>query len=403
MSPAHWDANSGQRAEFFRQLQQLSTRIHATRHIDEIMLDVSTDICTLFGADRLTIYTVGDDSASLVSKVKTGLASFRQLRLPISAQSVAGYAALARRLLNLADVYDAAELQRYAAELRFQQGVDRRTGYRTREMLAIPILHSSDSGGDASEVSGVFQLINNLHGGPFSAVIVEGARYLCDTLAVAFAQRQQAAPRARTGFVGALGAGMLDRDRLDAAVRQARSAGRDVEDVLLDEFQVKLPIVGRALADHFAVPYLAWHPERRVPRELLTAIDRAGAGTRQWLPVERIDGTLYVVCVDPEHVKTSTDVGALFPHTRPVFCVTTRRDFGAMLDHYFGNASAAPAAPAVSAGGLTPAGEAQLIDTVAALVAGSGRQGLSDLHITTAPGATPGEIRFTVSGTMRLT
>jgi hypothetical protein len=42
------------------------------------------------------------------------------------------------------------------------------------------------------------------------------------------------------------------------------------------------------------------------------------------------------------------------------------------------------------------------VKAVAALVAGSHEQGLSDLRIDTAPGERPGEIRFTVSGVMRL-
>jgi hypothetical protein len=77
-----------------------------------------------------------------------------------------------------------------------------------------------------------------------------------------------------------------------------------------------------------------------------------------------------------------------------VFCVTTRRDFAAMRDQYFG-AAATPAT-------LAPARAEKLADTVAALVAGSHREGLSDLRIETAPGDRPGEIRFTVSGILRL-
>jgi len=61
------------RLELTRNLNQVTNKIHATSNIDEIMLDVSKDICTLFNADRLTIYMVGDDKSSLVSKVKTGL------------------------------------------------------------------------------------------------------------------------------------------------------------------------------------------------------------------------------------------------------------------------------------------------------------------------------------------
>lgn len=390
MSAQAWETDPGRRNAFFRQLQQLTTQIHATRNVDEIMLDLSSGICSLFGADRLSIYVVGEDKASLVSKVKTGLSSFRQLRLPISALSVAGYAALSRRTLNLHDVYDEDELHRYAPELRFQRGVDRRTGYRTRQMLVIPILHDD-------QVIGVFQLINNLLEGAFSATVVEGASSLCETLAVAFAQRRQEEVRERDGFAGALRETALPRGQVEQALRHARAIGQDIEDVLIDDFRLKLPVVGRALADHFAVPYLSHHPERRVPAELIATLDRAAATRQQWLPIARNGDGVYLACVDPEQTRLSGAAAALFPGARPVYCVTTRRDFAAMLDHYFGPVAEPDALPTLAA-----AQQSQLLNTVAALVAGSHQQGLSDLRIETAPGERPGEIRFTVSGVMRL-
>ena len=127
--------DAARRAAFFAQLQRVGASIGATHDIDDIMLNLSAGICELFGADRLSIYALSDDKGSLVSKVKTGLSSFKQLKLPISADSIAGYAALSGKMLNLLDVYDEDELARHAPTLRFQQGVDRRTGYRTREML----------------------------------------------------------------------------------------------------------------------------------------------------------------------------------------------------------------------------------------------------------------------------
>src|SRR3972149_5608063 len=82
-----------------------------------IMLDVSKDICALFNADRLTIYVVGEDNVSLVSKVKTGLNSFKDLKLPIAEQSIAGFAAMNKKLLNIKDVYDGVALRRTLQEL----------------------------------------------------------------------------------------------------------------------------------------------------------------------------------------------------------------------------------------------------------------------------------------------
>ncbi|MDB5868321.1 MAG: GspE/PulE family protein, partial [Polaromonas sp.] len=92
-------------ALYFRQLQQVTNRIHETDNVAQIMLEVSKDICSLFNADRLTLYVVNEDRSAIVSRVKTGLNTSQDLKLPISAQSVAGYAALARCMVNIADVY----------------------------------------------------------------------------------------------------------------------------------------------------------------------------------------------------------------------------------------------------------------------------------------------------------
>ncbi len=93
-------------ALFYKQLHNVTARIHDTENLEQIMLEASQDICKLLNADRLTLYAVNDDRTAIVSKVKTGLNSSRDLKLPISPQSLAGYAAFSRQQLNLADVYD---------------------------------------------------------------------------------------------------------------------------------------------------------------------------------------------------------------------------------------------------------------------------------------------------------
>jgi hypothetical protein len=82
------------------------------------------------------------------------------------------------------------------------------------------------------------------------------------------------------------------------------------------------------------------------------------------------------------------------PASAPCFLRDDAARFAALLDQYFGPAAAPPSLP--------PAHADKLFDTVAALVAGSHREGLSDLRIETAPGEKPGEIRFTVSGVLKL-
>jgi len=68
-----------QEASFFRQLQHVTTRIHETDNLDQIMLDTSPAICQLLGADRFTLYVLSDDQSAIVSRIKTGLNTAKEL------------------------------------------------------------------------------------------------------------------------------------------------------------------------------------------------------------------------------------------------------------------------------------------------------------------------------------
>ncbi len=125
-------ADMSAKLAFSKKLQAVTNSIHSTSNVDEIILDVSRDICQLFEADRMTVYVTSEDGQSIVSKVKTGLNSFKDIKLPIAESSLAGYCALNRRHMNIKDVYDDAELKQYSPNLTFLKAVDKRTGYRTQ-------------------------------------------------------------------------------------------------------------------------------------------------------------------------------------------------------------------------------------------------------------------------------
>ena len=95
--PVAQDSVLAEKLTFSRNLQAVTNKIHATNNIDEIMLELSQDICSLFNADRLTLYAVSEDKQSIISKVKMGLNQFKDLKLPISEQSIAGYCAIVHR------------------------------------------------------------------------------------------------------------------------------------------------------------------------------------------------------------------------------------------------------------------------------------------------------------------
>jgi len=124
---------------FYTGLQSVTNTIHATSNVDEILFEVSEEICNLFGADRLTIYLAADAGASIITKVKTGLNSFRDFRLPVDERSIAGFVALHRRLVNIRDAHDKAELGSHSPHLKLMDQVDAKTGYQTRQLLTAPL------------------------------------------------------------------------------------------------------------------------------------------------------------------------------------------------------------------------------------------------------------------------
>src|ERR671924_2300509 len=320
----------GARLAFQKQLQNVTNKIHATNNIDEIMLEVSADVCQLFNADRLTIYSVGEDKQSIVSKVKTGLNSFKDLKLPIAEHSIAGYVALAKRTVNIRDVYDDGELRALNSNLRFLQEVDKRTGYRTKQMLVAPIIEAG-----SSELIGVIQIINNKGGTPFGALAEEGVAELSQTLAIAFKQRQK--PQLiKTKYDYLIADAVLSAGEFELAARQARKKALDIEQVLTEEFQVKIPAIGQALSKFFGVPYEPYKPDRVKPGELLKNLKREYVEGNLWVPIDETKDGIVVLCLDPERIRSSRIASNVFPKSRLSYRVTTRREFNETLNLFYG-------------------------------------------------------------------
>jgi HD-GYP domain-containing protein (c-di-GMP phosphodiesterase class II) len=76
---------------------------------------------------------------------------FKEKKFPLTNKSLAGYVALTGEILNIADAYNLGKELPY----HFDKSFDKKTGYRTREMLVLPM--SNHKG----KVIGVLQFINN--------------------------------------------------------------------------------------------------------------------------------------------------------------------------------------------------------------------------------------------------
>ncbi|OOG48454.1 secretion system protein E [Polaromonas sp. A23] len=399
-------------ALYFRQLQLVTNRIHETENIDQIMLEASQDICKLFNADRLTLYAVNEDRTSIISKVKTGLNTSRDLKLPISAQSIAGYVAMSKQMLNIADVYDDEALKKIHPGLSFLQEVDKRSGYRTKQMLVAPVM-------DGSTLYGVLQVINNRSDQPFAKLEEDGAQQLCQTLGIAIRQRMQRAEdglrRRATKYDGLVAEGVLTQAELEQCIQKAREEGQSVEHLLMADYRIRPAQMGASLSKFFGVPYEAFNAGRIRSEMLHGSLKRHFVEQQSWMPLEETPEGLVIMCVDPEAIRGARVVPQVFPKiSKFAYCVTTQTEFEETLNQLFGVGNEGGSIDQLLADMDSPlendanddsslesaAADNELVKFVNKVIIDAYKQKASDIHIEPMPGKAKTGIRFRIDGTL---
>jgi HD-GYP domain-containing protein (c-di-GMP phosphodiesterase class II) len=129
--------------ELLRTIFGYINKIANERDVEKLLImlaDMGRDLVT---ADRCTVWLINHKRGILWSKVAHGID-----RIEIGLQQgIAGYVAEHGQPLIINDPYN---------DSRFDNNVDKKTGYHTRNILALPIRGSS------GEISGVYQAINKM-------------------------------------------------------------------------------------------------------------------------------------------------------------------------------------------------------------------------------------------------
>ena len=400
-------------ALFFRQLQLVTNRIHDTENLDQLILEVSQDICRLFNADRITLYAVNEDRSAIVSKVKTGLNASRDLKLPISAQSIAGYVAMARQFVNIVDVYDNDALKKIHPSLSFLQEVDKRSGYRTKQMMVAPVI-------DGEVLYGVLQIINNRSDQAFGKLEEDGALQLCKTLGIAIRQRlkkiEDGQRRKATKYDGLVSDGVLSFEELSKCIQKAREESQSVEHLLMADYRIRPIQIGPSLAKFFGVPYESFNASRIRSEMLHAPLKREFIAQQGWIPLEETTEGLLIMCVDPEAVRGARVVPQVFARvSKFAYRVTTQTEFEETLGQLFGVLNEGGSIDQLLAGMDSPmendanddsalesaAADNELVKFVNKVIIDAYNQKVSDIHIEPMPGKAKTGIRFRIDGTLQ--
>jgi len=140
----HFTPNhGGQTKDPLIALVKIGQAVAAEKNIDLLIKTIAEETKTALNADRCTVFLYDKESNELYSKVATGL-DIKELRIPAD-KGLAGHVLKTGETINIKDAY---------SDKRFNPEIDKETGYRTKNMLCMPIKNFNQ------EIIGVFQVLN---------------------------------------------------------------------------------------------------------------------------------------------------------------------------------------------------------------------------------------------------
>jgi type II secretory ATPase GspE/PulE/Tfp pilus assembly ATPase PilB-like protein len=309
-----------------RRMREVTDQIHSLS-LDEIILSIREDVQRLVNCERVTIFAKEPLKEELYSKSMDGT-ELKEIRVPVGPQSVAGYVAKTRRALRVADVYDAKQLAAVDATLKFDPSWDKRSGYKTKQLLAIPILKDG-------RLYGVIECINTRDGLGFRMdheVIVDD---LAKTLGIAFGNQQKIAVRSGPHDL-LLKNQKVSADQLDQAAHLAQKEGLSVEQMLLQRFKVEKADLGKSLSEYYRAPFVSYSSDYPIPVELLERFTIDYLKHHLFVPLSKAGNRATVVMANPKNLALRDDVSRRLG-MEVVVNVATREDILDLIDLFLGH------------------------------------------------------------------
>jgi signal transduction protein with GAF and PtsI domain len=225
-----------------------SQAINSTENVKTLLSGIKNDILNSYEAGMATIYLVDSAKREIFSWAVLPGDRIKEIRIPINNRSIAGYVAHNKKIINIQDVYDRRELIRLDPALTFDSSWDKKSGIRTRQVLATPIIWEKF-------LFGVIQLLNKRNGQAFN---VDDQKYLidlCVALGKAFYNLQKTTVGDPSKYESLVTNRVISRQDLTNAEAVAQRQDREVHAVLLKDYEVPRKELGAALAQFYGIPF----------------------------------------------------------------------------------------------------------------------------------------------------
>ncbi len=392
--------------EFRSKLQEITNKIYAALNLDEILIDLKDEIIDLVGAERITIYYVDGIRRELVSRFKSG-DEVAEIRVPVNNSSIAGYCAANQKMLNIKNVYDSKELFDIDPALQFDSSWDKKTGFKTTQVLVAPILFKSF-------VLGVIQLINRKDGGSFTQRDEINVTELAKVIGIALYKQKKMSTSKKTKFDYLLENHIITRKELDRAIAQARSKKTPIEQILINEYKIPKDDVGESLGRYYDIPYIPFKKDMPIPGDLLAGLKVPFLKANRWVPIRRENGDILIAIDNPDDLRRIDEIKTLFPGKKIRFGIAFSDDILEIIKHFTQDEQKVSSIDEIISQLQEEEEEVEeetasvseessaVVQLVNKIILDAYDRGASDIHLEPYPGKQPMHVRIRVDGACTL-
>ncbi len=398
--------------QFQKRLNNITNKIHSAKDTNDILLNLQNDILGLFAADRITIYVVDGVNKQIVSRFKTG-SEVAEIRVPINNTSISGYCAASGKTVNIANAYDDNELRRINPELVFNKSYDDKTGYKTTQVLAAPIIHNK-------YLLGVVQLINKKDGSHFTLEDQSSVMEIAKVLGLAFFNNQRVATKRKpTKYDFLITNNIITDKEMEKAMNDARKLKKSVESVLMSDFHVSKDDIGKSLAAFYNTRFVPFDDKMVIPGQLLKGLKPNFLKHSVFTPVSQSGNKVIIAMGDPNYLPARDTIRRLIPGKDFEYCVSTRDDIFQMIDLFFDvkrtgtlddSGSIEDILGQLGTGEEEESDDADrvseedgaIVQLVNKMIIDAFNRNASDIHIEPRPGKANSVIRFRIDGSCQV-
>jgi len=402
-----------QKVAFAENVKRITDQIHAANDLDHILLDLRKDILSIFDAEDLTIFAFDSEKKEIFSKVPH-IDSVEEIRIPITEQSLAGFCAKYLRPVSIADAYNIDELQGVHPSLLHDTSYDKRTGFKTKQVLTYPIV------ADNKYLMGVFQLLNKKSGARFTRKDEESVAEIAKALGIAFFNLRKISKKNPTKFDRLVTNNHITQNELDQAIAESRKGVSDFESILIERYKVPKLEIGKSLAQFHKCPYIEYSDRTIVDVELLKNLNVDYLKKNHWMPLKRDRTAIEIMTDDPSDLDRVADIKRTFPGLNIRFAISLRRDIAQFLGSATGQGqgdtgstrkldenvsdilgelvSESQEETAEDSGGGLDENDNAIVRLANQIIADAYRQGASDIHVEPYGEKRETLVRFRVDG-----